>query len=159
MDARDQGMLASLPTEILIKILLLLPTPGALLAATRSCKALYNLFHSHAVQYSFQLQTAHMQDWTVLDAAVVPAPASERLAILSERQQRWRTMQWKRFVPSLPPDFWAGRSRRVPRALTSLFVVGPLPCSRQAIVAQHGDGGTVYVRRSLSPELGAAPSH
>lgn len=101
MDSRALSALESLPAELLIKILLLLPTPGALLAATQTCRALHELFLSQAVQYSFQLQTSHQQDWTVLDAKITPAPAAERLAILSERQQRWRTLEWKRYVSSL----------------------------------------------------------
>jgi hypothetical protein len=107
MDSRTQSAFTSLPAEILIKVLLLLPTPGALLSATRTCKALHELFLSQAVQYSFQLQTSHQQDWTVLDAKIAPAPAAERLAVLSERQQRWRTLEWKRCVTR--PGQAAGR--------------------------------------------------
>lgn len=91
-----------LPSEILIKVLLLLPSPSALLAAAASCRTLHDLFSTATVQYAFQLMTSHMQDWTVLDAEIPPAPVAERLAILSERQRRWRSLRWKRYNFSFP---------------------------------------------------------
>ncbi|KAL7415839.1 hypothetical protein BDY24DRAFT_247621 [Mrakia frigida] len=84
-------LLTSLPSELLTKILLLLPLKS-LLSISSTCTLFRSLFLDSAVlQYSFLLQFTHMKD-----ADPTAMSALERYNELKERDQRWRSMTWKK---------------------------------------------------------------
>ena len=84
-------LVTGLPSEILIRILLLLPLKD-LLAVSSSCTLFRSLYTDSAVlQYSFLLQLTHMRD-----ASPTSVSALERYEALKSRDQRWRSLTWKR---------------------------------------------------------------
>jgi hypothetical protein len=83
--------LLDLPTEILFKILCLLPA-SSLLTTTRVSKLFYETYHSSSfLQYIVALHTTHQKDFD--DCTL---PPSEKLQLLRERDARWKSAKWKR---------------------------------------------------------------
>lgn len=87
----SQVQLLDLPSEIILKILLLLP-PSSILTITRVSKLLLDLYRS-----SSNLQYRVALDHTLqVDVDDCNLPTSEKLNLLTQRDQRWRSLKWNR---------------------------------------------------------------
>lgn len=86
----ESKTLASLPSEVLLRILLLLPAP-ALVAISKTSTFFHTLFtQSSLLQYTHALQEEHLLD----NLSNQLVSSADKLKFLRERSAAWRSHKW-----------------------------------------------------------------
>lgn len=88
---RPPTQLLDLPDEVLLQILSYLPS-SSILKTLRVSKRFHATYHaSSLLQYIVALHTTYQED---VEECILPP--SEKLKLLRERDERWRSLKWKK---------------------------------------------------------------